>query len=176
MARNVEIKARVDDMESTRGSVAEIADRGPETLAQTDTFFQVEPGRLKLREFNESHAELIYYTRPDAPGPKQSEYQRAPVSDSRVVRELLENTFGILGCVRKLRLVYWVGRTRVHLDEVDGLGNFLELEVVLKEHEPVEAGVLEANELMGRLEIDAASLIQDAYIDILRRDAQAAQS
>ena len=176
MARNVEIKARLHDMERSRGLVAAIADRGHETLAQTDTFFRVDAGRLKLREINDGHAELIYYARPDAPGPKESIYQRESVSDARTMRELLENTFGILGRVRKSRQVFWVGRTRVHLDEVDGLGNFLELEVVLKDHEPVGAGVSEANRLMERLEIDAASLIPDAYIDLLRRDVTTAQT
>jgi adenylate cyclase len=62
------------------------------------------------------------------------------------------------------------------LDEVDGLGNFLELEVVLKEQEPVEAGVTEASRLMERLEIDAESLIPDAYIDLLRRGSPTAQT
>ncbi len=176
MARNVEIKARIEYIERTRRLVAELSDRGPETLQQTDTFFQVDLGRLKLREFGNGTAELIYYTRPNLPGPKESQYQLAPVLAGSAMRKLLSRTLGVHGIVRKKRLVYWAGRTRVHLDEVEGLGNFLELEVVLTEQEPFESGVSEANRLLERLEIDTASLIPDAYIDLLRRDCLTAQT
>ena len=172
MARNVEIKARVEDVERTQRLVAETADRGPETLFQTDTFFQVDAGRLKLREFSDSEAELIYYRRPDSPGPTESQYERSPVSDARALRELLSKTLGIRGCIRKRRQVFWVGRTRIHLDEVQDLGNFLELEVVLREQEPFEVGVREAEGLMELLEIDGGSLVSDAYIDLLHPNGQ----
>ena len=72
MARNVEIKARIEDIESKRRLVSEAADLGPEELRQTDTFFQVGSGRLKLREFADGTAELIYYDRPDQPGDHRS--------------------------------------------------------------------------------------------------------
>ena len=176
MARNAEIKARLEDAGATHRLVAAVADRGPETLFQTDTFFQVETGRLKLREFLGSDAELIYYSRPDTPGPKESQYARTTVSNAPALRALLSKTLGVAGCVRKKRLVYWVGRTRIHLDEVRNLGNFLELEVVLKEQEPFEAGVSEAKHLMERLEIDAASLLPDAYVDLLRRTTETTQT
>lgn len=169
MARNVEIKARVDDMEKIRQLAANAADRGPETITQRDTFFEVDVGRLKLRELSDSDAELIYYRRPDSPWPKESQYERTPVSNAPALLDLFTKRLGVLGCVRKKRLVYWVGRTRIHLDEVEGLGNFLELEVVLKEQEPFEAGAREAEMLMDRLEIDAATLVSDAYIDLLHR-------
>ncbi len=166
MARNIEIKARVEDMERTSRLVAGAADRGPQTLVQTDTFFVVDRGRLKLREFADSDAELIYYLRPDTTGPKESKYQREQVSNPTAMRELFAERLGTIGTVRKERTVYWVGRTRIHLDEVQKLGNFLELEVVLKEQEPVEAGVREAERLMELFEIDEASLVSDAYIDL----------
>lgn len=176
MARNVEIKARVKDLDRMQQLVVQATDRGPEFWEQRDTFFKVDTGRLKLREISDTEAELIYYGRPDMRGPKMSQYERAPVENCRAMRNLLHKELGIIGCVRKKRVVYWVGRTRIHLDEVDGLGNFLELEVVLKEHEPFESGVSEANQLMERLEIDAAYLIPDAYIDLLLRDHEATQT
>jgi adenylate cyclase len=176
MARNVEIKARVSDMDAMRDQVAAIADHGPETLTQTDTFFQVSVGRLKLREFSDSSAELIYYNRPDSAGPTESQYERAPVVNARPMRELLSETLGTAGTVRKKRQVYWIGRTRVHLDEVEDLGNFLELEVVLKEHEPRTAGIKEAEQLMERLGIDAGALVPDAYVDLLRQGRNPTQS
>jgi predicted adenylyl cyclase CyaB len=169
MARNVEIKARVDDMERTRRLAANAADRGPETITQRDTFFEVEVGRLKLREFSDSEGELIYYRRPDSVGPKESQYERTPVSNAPALLDLFSKRLGVLGCVRKRRLVYWVERTRIHLDGVEGLGNFLELEVVLNEQEPYEAAVREVEMLMDRLEIETATLVSDAYIDLLHR-------
>ena len=170
MARNVEIKARVHNMDRTRHLVAEAAERDPEELEQIDTFFQVDSGRLKLREFGDGTAELIYYNRPNQPGPKESSYERTPISHAPSMRDLLARELGVVGCVRKKRLVFWAGRTRVHLDEVEQLGNFLELEVVLNDEEPFDNGVREAEELMGLLGVDESALIPDAYIDLLRRD------
>lgn len=167
MARNIEIKARVDDMDRTRRLVAQAADRGPEELTQTDTFFHVFAGRLKLRELSGSQAELIYYKRPNAPGPTESQYERAPVSDSRAFGNLLARTLGDKGQVHKERTVFWVGRTRVHLDQVRDLGTFLELEVVLDPDEPAESGVREARNLMDRFDIHEESLLSDAYVDLL---------
>jgi predicted adenylyl cyclase CyaB len=70
--------------------------------------------------------------------------------------------------VRKQRRLFIVGRTRVHLDRVEGLGEFLELEVVLEEGEPAEAGMAEAHALMARLGIGTDQLVQGAYVDLLR--------
>ncbi len=167
MARNIEIKARIEDLDRTRQLVAQAADRGPERLTQTDTFFNVSVGRLKLREFSDSQAELIYYKRPDAPGPTESRYERVPVTDLLPHRELLSAALGVVGQVQKERTVFWVGRTRVHLDEVLNLGTFLELEVVLDPKEPSEVGVQEASELMILFEIHMDSLVSDAYVDLL---------
>jgi predicted adenylyl cyclase CyaB len=77
----------------------------------------------------------------------------------------------VRGRVVKRRELVIVGRTRVHLDEVEGLGAFVELEVVLGEGEPVDAGTREAHELMDRLGIPRDSLVPGAYIDLLERRA-----
>ena len=68
MARNVEFKARVHDLEPLRTRVMALGAIGPVALMQTDTFFNVPSGRLKLREFGDHTAELIYYVRPDTEG------------------------------------------------------------------------------------------------------------
>lgn len=169
MARNIEIKARIEDVGRTHQLVAGVADRGPETLQQTDTFFKVDSGRLKMREFGDGMAELIYYHRPNQTGPKESLYQRTPVSNANAMRRLLSKTLGIVGCVRKTRTVFWAGRTRIHLDDVQALGNFLELEVVLREQEQLNVGVREAEDLMARLGIEEDSLVPDAYLELLLR-------
>ncbi|MBK7190771.1 MAG: class IV adenylate cyclase [bacterium] len=101
-------------------------------------------GRLKLRAFAEGHGELIYYRRADAVGPKESFYTIAPVEDPDALRRALTLALGAVGRVRKRRTLYLVGRTRVHLDRVEGLGEFLELEVVLLDDETAEVGEAEA--------------------------------
>jgi predicted adenylyl cyclase CyaB len=167
VARNVEIKARVGDRHETRRKVTGMAEGQTEALVQTDTFFRVEAGRLKLRECSGKPPELIYYTRPDAPGPSESRYARVAVLDAPALRELLASALGVYGQVSKRRLVYRVGRTRVHLDEVEGLGDFLELEVELDEEEPASAGVQEARRLMSLLGIHEDALVSQAYVDLL---------
>ena len=84
-----------------------------------------------MREFGDANAELIYYERSDKAGPKTSKYTRTKISDVTSMRELLGQVLGTRGAVAKRREVFLAGRTRIHLDEVDGLGTFMELEVVL---------------------------------------------
>jgi len=169
MARNVEIKARLGDLEATRRLVEQIADGPGRAVDQTDTFFRVANGRLKLRERSDAGAELIYYRRPDATGPKASEYETVAVSDPERLRELLAAALGVAGRVIKHRIVYRVGRTRIHLDEVRDLGHFLELEVELAPGEPTDLGVREAKRLVGLLDLGEETLIGVAYVDLLSR-------
>lgn len=171
MARNVEIKARVGDPAATRRLVEGAAAGPAETLAQADTFFCVDRGRLKLRELSGATAELIYYQRPDRSGPKESRFERVPVRDAPALRALLASALGECGQVSKRRLLYRVGRTRVHLDEVAGLGNFLELEVELEAGEPTGAGIEEARQLMSRFGVREDALVKEAYVDLLNGNA-----
>src|SRR4051812_5918484 len=168
MARNVEIKARVADMAALTARAAAIADSGPVQIPQDDTFFGCGNGRLKLRVFENGHGELIFYRRPDAGGPKVSFFVLSPTASPDTLREALTLANGQEGRVVKHRTVFLVGRTRVHLDRVQGLGDFMELEVVLGEDESVDDGVREAHELMARLRVPADGLVQGAYHDLLR--------
>ncbi len=168
MARNIEIKARIDDPAAVRERVAAVANEGPTSIAQEDTFFNCSAGRLKLRAFSNTHGELIFYRRSDQHGPKESYYVRAPTAAPESLRQTLALAYGETGRVRKQRTLFLVGRTRIHLDEVENLGSFLELEVVLREGEPAEAGVREAEDLMSRLGIRASQLVDRAYIDLLQ--------
>jgi predicted adenylyl cyclase CyaB len=167
MPRNIEIKARVADVEALTATAAVIADRGPIEIIQDDTFFKCEAGRLKLRTFATGDGELIFYRRKNQTGPKESFYVRSPTSAPETMRDALTLAYGQVGRVQKRRTLFIVGRTRIHLDRVSGLGNFLELEVVLEERESFEAGVREARELMTRLSVDPSQLIESAYIDLL---------
>lgn len=167
MARNIEIKARIDSVEALVPRVAVIADKGPIQMLQDDTFFHCASGRLKLRTFSSQEGELIFYRRANQRGPKESFYIRSPTSAPETLREALSLAYGRAGRIQKQRTLFIVGRTRVHLDRVDGLGEFLELEVVLDEGESSETGVREAYVLMGKLGVEKARLIEGAYVDLL---------
>jgi predicted adenylyl cyclase CyaB len=173
MPRNVEIKAHIESIGALMPKVVAIADHGPTEIHQDDTFFRCETGRLKLRAFSKEEGELIFYRRANQQGPKESFYVRSPTSAAETLRESLTLAYGEVGRVLKHRTLFIVGRTRVHLDNVQGLGHFLELEVVLEEGEPLETGVREAHSLMTQLDIQRTQLIDAAYVDLLaQRDAQ----
>lgn len=168
IARNVEIKARVSSIEALLPRVRALAQHGPESISQDDTFFACATGRLKLRVFADGRGELIAYERPDAAGPKTSDYRITPVADPDSLRATLARALGVTGRVIKLRTLFLIGRTRVHLDRVEGLGDWLELEVVLAEGERAERGVAEAQALLASLQVDATQLVSGAYVDLLR--------
>jgi len=168
MARNIEIKARVADMDALAARAAAIADGAAVEIAQDDTFFRCDHGRLKLRVFEDGRGELIFYRRPDAGGPKVSFYVLSPTASPDTLREALTLANGQEGRVVKHRTLFMVGRTRVHLDRVQGLGDYMELEVVLADDEPADEGVREAHALMARLQIAADCLVEGAYHDLLR--------
>lgn len=167
MARNVEIKARVADRAQLLVRVQRIATSGPTEIAQDDTFFHSANGRLKLREFGDGTGVLVYYDRADDEGPKASFYVLSQTNEPDTLREALTLAHGQLGRVVKQRTLYLVGRTRVHVDRVEGLGDFMELEVVLREDEPLDAGMQEAERIMTALGIARDMLVNGAYLDLL---------
>ena len=168
MARNIEIKARIESVEALTPRVVAIANEGPIEVDQDDTFFRCEAGRLKLRALSNGSGELIFYCRANQHGPKESYYMCSPTSAPKTLSELLSLAYGQVGHVRKHRTVFLVGRTRVHLDRVECLGHFLELEVVLADGEPAEAGAREAGELMEKLGVTPSQWIGGAYIDLIQ--------
>ena len=167
MARNVEIKAAVQSIEDLLERVIKLTDSPPEKLKQEYTFFTCDNGRLKLREFTDGTGELIFYNRSNTKGPKTCVYEIVPVEAVNSIRTVLSHAFGQLGRVRKHRTVYIVGRTRIHLDQVEELGTYVELEVVLNEDESEDIGHREARELMAALGIDDSSLLDCPYVDLL---------
>lgn len=168
MPRNIEIKARVLDFTGLQGRASVLAHSGPEAIFQDDTFFACPGGRLKLRDFGNGRGELIFYQRADKSGPKPSYYRIAPTNDPESLRQVLLEAYGSPGRVIKRRTLYLAGRTRIHLDRVEGLGDFMELEVVLAEDETPEQGQAEAKRLMAELGIEPGSLVVGAYLDLLK--------
>jgi len=166
-SRNVEIKARISSVEALVPRVAALADQGPVEIEQDDTFFVCERGRIKLRALSATEGQLIFYRRANQAGPKESRFVISPTASPDSLRDTLTLAYGSAGRVRKHRTLYLVGRTRVHLDRVESLGHFLELEVVLAEGESPDAGVKEARALMTALGLADDQLIDGAYVDLL---------
>jgi len=173
MPANIEIKARARDFEGIRSRAEKLSDTAVEVIPQEDIFFNVPQGRLKLRLLASDHGELIYYTRPDQEGPKRSDYHIAHTTDPENLKRVLELAYGIRGVVKKTRYLYLVGQTRVHLDDVEGLGQFMELEVVIQDGQSDAEGDAIADKLMTSLGVERSDLIDGAYMDLLEKQSQA---
>ena len=167
MSSNIEIKARVADPARKRELAEHLAGTSPTTLQQTDTFFPGARGRLKLRQLSPAHGELISYHREDLAGTKQSHYLISRTNEPVALRAVLADAYGAGTVVTKTRLLYLAGQTRIHLDEVVGLGSFLELEVVLADYQSPDEGHRIAREIMAALEVCDEDLIEGAYADLL---------
>jgi adenylate cyclase class IV len=167
MPANIEIKARARDFAGLRRRAEALSDGPVEIIPQVDTFFYTPAGRLKLREFGPARAQLVYYARSDGSGPKRSDYHLFETTDPENLKAVLMPALGVRGIVRKTRYLYMVGQTRVHLDDVDGLGQFVELEVVLSAGQSDLEGQALAEKLMRELGILEEDLLQGAYMDML---------
>jgi len=167
MPRNVEIKARIRDPETVRQRVENQCAAPPEVLEQEDTYFHVPEGRVKLRTFGDGSGELIAYRRSDAAGPTLSTFHLYPTRNPAGLGSFLTAALGVRGVVKKRRHLYWIGQTRVHLDEVEGLGAYLELEVVLEDGQTEEEGAAIADRILADLGVGSEDRIDRAYIDLL---------
>jgi predicted adenylyl cyclase CyaB len=170
-SRNIEIKALVTNIGRVRETIEALTDTAVETFEQEDVFYAVANGRLKLRILGDDRGELIHYVRPDSGGPKLSHYLIAPTSAPRTLMTILSGVMKTVGTVRKQRSLYRVGQTRIHLDHVEKLGHFVELEVVLRPDQTELEGVNIAEELLSRLEIPRGHLVSGSYIDLVRNHA-----
>ncbi len=167
--KNIEIKARCADPEAVRRSLAERKIPLIRQMRQIDTYFVVPRGRLKLR-VTDAVAELIQYHRPDELTAHASDYLIVPVAEPVLLNQALDRALGIRGVVAKRRELYLWGNTRVHLDEVEGLGTFLELETVITT-QTEEEGVTECRAVQSALGVQNQDLVSGSYVDLLFRDA-----
>jgi predicted adenylyl cyclase CyaB len=167
MKTNIEIKARAHDFLRQKNLAEQIA-KSPEILvSQDDTFFDVPKGRLKLRIFSPTRGELIYYARENTESPKKSNYCISETGSPHTLKEALSLALPVRGNIRKKRHLFLVGQTRIHFDEVESLGSFIELEVVMKDNQSSDEGLQIAHDLMKKLEIQNDDLIKCAYIDLI---------
>jgi predicted adenylyl cyclase CyaB len=169
MPSNIEIKAILKNRPRVEAIAARLSGTPPEVIEQEDIFFHCEGARLKLRIFGPQLGELIRYQRANVADARCSRYAIAHTSDPLILLQMLSETVGVVGRVKKTRTLYLIDQTRVHLDEVSGLGDFLELEVVLRSGQSDGEGIIIAERLRSKLEIGRNDLIAEAYIDMLSR-------
>ncbi len=176
MNRNIEIKAACDDLDRVRAAARELAARLAGIEDQCDTYFRTARGRLKLRRrllnlegdgAGVEHFELIWYQRPDTKTAKGSDYHLVRVIDGAELRQLLAGGMGILVEIRKRRTVSLWQNVRIHLDEVEQLGSFIELEAIIDESCDEASARSKIDCLCEALDIQPDQLIDVSYSDLL---------
>jgi adenylate cyclase class 2 len=166
--RNLELKARDRDPARSVQACGELGAEDRGTLIQRDTYFEVPRGRLKLREEPDAAAHLIAYERPDLPGHKESRYRLVEVGEPADLREALAAVLGIAVVVTKARRLFIFEGVRIHLDRVDGLGDFIEFEGVAADGEDPSAFTDRLADLRQSFGIRDEDLLRESYSDLLR--------
>jgi adenylate cyclase class 2 len=165
--RNVELKARDDD---PAGSLAVCRALGAEDhgeLRQRDTYFNVASSGLKLREESPGQAHLIQFERSDEPQQRESRYRIVVIEDGQGLRAALDAALGVRVVVAKRRRLHVWREVRIHLDEVDGLGTFIELEAVVRPASDLTREHALLGELREAFAIPDARLVSRGYADQL---------
>lgn len=164
---NIEIKARTNNKDAIRQYLLNNGADCKGTDHQTDTYFIVQHGRLKLRQGSIEN-NLIYYERNDQPGPKQSDFQLAPVADGDVLNTLLTKALGVKVVVAKKREIWFIDNVKFHIDELEGLGDFVEIEASNKNADiPVDKLHEQCNLYMQAFGIREEDLVYNSYSDML---------
>lgn len=164
---NIEIKARTARADAIRGFLLQQNARVVGTDTQTDTYFNCAKGRLKLRQGNIENS-LIFYERKNVAGPKTSSFELVPVTDGGALLKLLTRAHGIKVQVVKQREIFYIDNVKFHLDRVEGLGTFVEIEAgnVLKEV-PVEVLQQQCAFYVNAFEIKEEDMQAVSYSDML---------
>lgn len=170
---NIEIKLRIADARAARRAIEGLADGPARVLKQKDTYFDAGGNAyLKLREEDDPEegrprASLIAYRRDRNAAPRPSDIRLTRLADGADLAETLGHALGVLVVVEKTRRLYFRGQTRIHLDQVDRLGAFLELEVVLDPGQTEQEGLRTAHDLLETLDLGDAEAQTDSYRDLL---------
>ena len=167
---NIEIKARTRNPDAIRKFLNDNGAVYKGTDLQTDTYFKVHHGRLKLRQ-GKIENNLIYYERENKSGPKQSDFQLVAVQDGEALKLLLSRAIGIKVTVTKKREIWFIDNIKFHIDELEGLGNFVEIEASNKYDDlPVEVLRAQCDEYILAFGIKKDDLIKDSYSDMLESE------
>jgi adenylate cyclase, class 2 len=166
MARNIELKAHDPDPARSLQLSLELGAKDEGWLQQLDTYFRVQHGRLKLRE-QDGTAELIQYERADEAAERASNYRIIPIHDPDGLKDALAAALGILVAVEKSRHLLLWRNVRIHLDEVPGLGSFIELEAVAEPDSDLSREYQDVAELRATLGIIDERIVAVGYSDEL---------
>ncbi len=165
---NIEFKARCSDLPRIRQAIKSLDHRYVGEDNQIDTYFRVPKGRLKLRQGN-IETKLIYYSRPDGTAPKQSDVQLYAAPDPEILLRLLTTAMGIDVRVVKRREIYFVDNVKLHLDNVEELGTFVEAEAIDADGtRGVEELKQQCDYFLSLFKISPDDLVATSYSDLLR--------
>lgn len=165
--QNLEAKFKLSDLKRARKMAEAAGYEFKGSFDQRDTFFKVNRGKLKLRE-QDNGAWLIYYSRDDSDGLEISNYEIIPVADPTRMRSVLGDATGVLARVNKRRSLLMRENVRLHLDQVEGLGDFGEIEAVVGEDEAPEDYLGAVDQTLRALDVRRSSLISVSYFEMLR--------
>ncbi len=168
MHLNIEIKAIAHDPVKIREYLkkAEASFKG--TDHQTDTYFNVHKGRLKLRQGNIEY-NLIYYERENIQGAKSSDFSLVKVADGEALKATLTRALGVMKVIEKNREIYYIDNVKFHIDQVEGLGSFVEIEAgnLLDPTKLREDLQQQCDFYISALEINADDMLTHSYSDML---------
>jgi len=165
MPKNLEVKVRIRSAEEAISSARAIGATFQCEMHQIDTYFQTHRGRLKLREIEHDHSELICYERDETSSHRLSDYKVYPVVDAGALKKILEQSIGVREVVRKMRTLFFYDSVRIHIDQVEGLGNFVELEAPVVEILSNTGEIL--NFLSEKFRFTPGEYILQSYVDLL---------
>ncbi|HKF29242.1 MAG TPA: class IV adenylate cyclase [Candidatus Binataceae bacterium] len=163
--RNLEAKFRLDDLRKACDHAVAVGYRQRSVLHQRDTFFRCASGKLKLRE-EDGHALLIYYGRRTAVGLQLSTYEIVEIVDPDNTRAMLAAALGVIAEVCKERTLLMRANVRLHLDRVEELGEFGEIEAVIPEGSDPECSRGAVDELLAALQVSREALIEVSYFEL----------
>lgn len=164
----VELKARLDSPQDVERRLRGAGAAFQSTLHQRDVYFRGVRGRLKLRLQQPGRDQLVWYDRPDKADTKESRIVLTALPSEHGLEAVLSPALGVDVVVSKVRKVFdWRG-TRVHLDDVEGLGSFLEFERTVGPGDPTSSAHAELKSMLGELAVPAAALERGSYSDLLR--------
>lgn len=167
---NIEIKARCENPQRIRSILKEHNADYKGLDHQVDTYFNVSDGRLKLRRGN-IEQKLIYYRRSDSKAPKSSNINLVPAEHPQELRVLLDNALGTEVVVDKKREIYFIDNVKFHIDEVEELGNFVEIEAINRNGSIGEQKLRkQCNKYLELFDISEDQLIAESYSDMLMKN------
>ena len=165
---NFEFKARTTELENLEKKFLELNPKFIGEDDQTDTYFNVDKGRLKLREGNIENS-LIWYERENTAGAKQSDvllYQHNP---DKTLKDILLKLHGIKVIVEKRRRIYFIDNVKFHFDTIAQLGTFIEVEAIDKDGNlGIEKLKEQADKYAAFFNIQSEDFIAISYSDMLQ--------